>query len=202
MVEIDKRKAKVICSIIAICSAAFLSGCEQDDQVSISEEPEVKIVRINEEVSDKKDEESAIEPKAEDTVEDKDEDKDEDVKRVDTKEASDSEKKAEQDKDTEPDEVAEPVAESESDGAAENVVIEKEDNMYGFLADDNIAVNQFMALADSEEEALAIADDYGIKLISFSYGVAEYHTDEDIHEVLKRGSGKYKLSINHVNKLY
>ena len=65
----------------------------------------------------------------------------------------------------------------------------------------NIAVNQFVALADSEEEALKIAEDYGISLVSYKYGVAEYHTDEDINEVFKRGSGKYKLHINHVNTI-
>lgn len=46
---------------------------------------------------------------------------------------------------------------------------------------------QLTALADTLEEAQEIADLYGIELASYSYGVAVYHTDKDISELIQLG---------------
>ena len=46
---------------------------------------------------------------------------------------------------------------------------------------------QLTALADTLEEAQKIADLYGIELDSYSYGVAVYHTDKDISELIQLG---------------
>ena len=46
---------------------------------------------------------------------------------------------------------------------------------------------QLIALADTPEEAQEIADLYGIELDSYSYGVAVYHTDKDISELIQFG---------------
>lgn len=46
---------------------------------------------------------------------------------------------------------------------------------------------QLTALADTLEEAQEIADLYGIELDSYSYGVAVYHTDKDISELIQLG---------------
>lgn len=46
---------------------------------------------------------------------------------------------------------------------------------------------QLTALADTLEEAQEIADLYGIELDSYSYGVAVYHTDKDISELIQMG---------------
>ena len=55
-----------------------------------------------------------------------------------------------------------------------------------------------VALADTEEEAKRIANLYDIDLISFSYGVAVYDTDKDLHKLIKWGEkqGYPRLSIN------
>lgn len=47
--------------------------------------------------------------------------------------------------------------------------------------------SQLTALADTLEEAQEIADLYGIELDSYSYGVAVYHTDKDISELIQLG---------------
>lgn len=47
--------------------------------------------------------------------------------------------------------------------------------------------SQLTALADTLEEAQEIADLYGIELDTFSYGVATYHTDKDISELIQLG---------------
>ena len=46
---------------------------------------------------------------------------------------------------------------------------------------------QLTALADTLEEAQEIAELYGIELDSYSYGVAVYHTDKDISELIQLG---------------
>lgn len=63
-----------------------------------------------------------------------------------------------------------------------------------------IADNQLMALVETEEEAKSIAEQYGIELMSFSEGVAEYRTEEDLDEVIARGqnNGYPALYINMV----
>ena len=47
--------------------------------------------------------------------------------------------------------------------------------------------SQLTALADTPEEAQEIAELYGIELVSYSYGVAVYHTDKDIAELIQLG---------------
>lgn len=63
---------------------------------------------------------------------------------------------------------------------------------------------QLTALADSLEEAQEIADLYGIELDSYSYGVAAYHTDKDISELIRLGlENDYPtLAPNDTNTLY
>lgn len=57
---------------------------------------------------------------------------------------------------------------------------------------------QLMALAKSEDEARQLAKLYGIELISYSYGVAVFHTEEDPDVVIRRGieNGWPELSRN------
>ena len=47
--------------------------------------------------------------------------------------------------------------------------------------------SQLTALADTLEEAQEIADLYGIELDTYSYGVATYHTDKDISDLIQLG---------------
>ena len=62
---------------------------------------------------------------------------------------------------------------------------------------------QLTALVDTLEEAQQIADLYGIELDSYSYGVASYHTDKDISELIKLGeeSGYPTLAPNYKYQL-
>ncbi|MBD5508139.1 MAG: hypothetical protein HDR05_08865 [Lachnospiraceae bacterium] len=53
--------------------------------------------------------------------------------------------------------------------------------------DENSGSPQLTALADTLEDAQEIADLYGIELVSYSYGVAVYHTDKDISELIQLG---------------
>ncbi len=46
---------------------------------------------------------------------------------------------------------------------------------------------ELFCLADSAEEAKRIAELYGIELVEFSYGVATFHTDEPLNDVIRRG---------------
>lgn len=66
-----------------------------------------------------------------------------------------------------------------------------------------IAEDQLMALADTEEMAQEIADQYGIELRSFANGIAVYRTEEDLFEVMERGraNGYAELSINFIRTL-
>lgn len=66
-----------------------------------------------------------------------------------------------------------------------------------------IAEDQLMALADTEEMAREIADQYGIELRSFANGIAVYRTEEDLFEVMERGraNGYAELSINFIRTL-
>lgn len=56
-----------------------------------------------------------------------------------------------------------------------------------------------IALADTKEEAKKIAELYGIELVNFSYGVAEYETTKDPQELIALGEkNNYPtLSINN-----
>lgn len=64
----------------------------------------------------------------------------------------------------------------------------------------NLAENQLMALVETEDEAEAIAGQYGIELISFADGVASYRTEEDPAEVIAMGqeNGYPQLYMNYV----
>lgn len=59
---------------------------------------------------------------------------------------------------------------------------------------------ELMCLADSREEAQAIADSYGITLVDFSYGVAVFTTQESPSSVIARGEaqGLHPLSPNQI----
>lgn len=56
--------------------------------------------------------------------------------------------------------------------------------------------------AASQEEAEAIAAQYGISLVEFSYGIASFYTDEDPQAVIQRGieQGWTELSMNLLNR--
>ena len=70
--------------------------------------------------------------------------------------------------------------------------------------EDVVKGRELICLADSREEAEEIAKSYGIELVEFSYGVASFHTDEDLQDVITRGKGKglKELSINTFNKAF
>ncbi len=57
---------------------------------------------------------------------------------------------------------------------------------------------ELFCLADSEEEASKVADQYQIELVSFSDGVAVFHTEDDPEKVIDYGiSHNYtQLSLN------
>jgi len=63
---------------------------------------------------------------------------------------------------------------------------------------------ELVALAETEEEAKAIAEQYGIELVEFSYGVATFHTEEDPRDVIARGeeNGWPTLSLNGQAELH
>ncbi len=61
--------------------------------------------------------------------------------------------------------------------------------------------NQVIFLADSEEEAQGVADEYGLTLESFSYGVAVLNTgDTDARDVVAYGreNGLTPVELNHI----
>lgn len=60
-----------------------------------------------------------------------------------------------------------------------------------------------MATAESQEEAEAIAKQYGITLVSWGYGIATFHTEENPQEVIQRGlaQGWPELSLNTISPL-
>lgn len=61
-----------------------------------------------------------------------------------------------------------------------------------------------MALAETEEEAKNIAQQYGIFFVSFQNGVATYYTDEDPYQVIARGeeNGYPVVYINYKRELF
>ncbi len=63
---------------------------------------------------------------------------------------------------------------------------------------------ELLCLVETKEEAQKIADQYGIELVDFGYGLATFHTDRDPEEVIKEGleKGYPELSINGTSKLY
>ena len=57
--------------------------------------------------------------------------------------------------------------------------------------------------AESQEEAQQIAQQYGIRLVDYSYGVATFYTEEDPAEVIRRGieAGWTELSLNQITPI-
>ena len=84
-----------------------------------------------------------------------------------------------------------------SEGELANILNNR--NPVGELAEGE----ELMCLADSEAEAQKIAEQYGISLVLFNYGVATFHTEEDPSVVIQRGidNGWPELSLNRANKL-
>lgn len=72
------------------------------------------------------------------------------------------------------------------------------------VADNIVKGEELLCLVDSKEEAQKIADEYGITLVTCSYGVATFHTDEDPHTVIDRGlkAGYTELSLNTQSYAY
>ena len=58
---------------------------------------------------------------------------------------------------------------------------------------------ELLCLVKDEAEAKAIAEQYGIELVRFRYGLASFHTEEDPYAVQQKGkqNGWPELSINH-----
>ena len=69
---------------------------------------------------------------------------------------------------------------------------------------DYVEGKELMCLIDTKEEAEAIARQYGIQLVEFSYGVATFHTDENPNDVIAMGLklGYPELSLNRVMHTY
>ena len=63
---------------------------------------------------------------------------------------------------------------------------------------------ELFGAAGSEEEAKKIAELYGIELVSFSQGIATFHTEEDPSTVVKRGkdNGWPLIEVNRLNQAY
>lgn len=66
-----------------------------------------------------------------------------------------------------------------------------------------IADNPLMADVETEEQALEIAEQYNIELVSFENGIALYSTEEDPFQVIARGeqNGYPQLSINFIRSI-
>ncbi len=63
---------------------------------------------------------------------------------------------------------------------------------------DYVDGKELMCLADSREQAEAIAKQYNIELVEYSYGVATFHTDDNPNDVIALGKklGYPELSLN------
>ena len=74
----------------------------------------------------------------------------------------------------------------------------------GSYTDEVTEGEELLCLAESREEAQKIADQYGIELVEFSYGVATFHTLEDPQKVIDMGlsKGYPELSINGTSHIY
>ncbi|MBR6208160.1 MAG: hypothetical protein IKQ69_04105 [Oscillospiraceae bacterium] len=61
---------------------------------------------------------------------------------------------------------------------------------------------ELFALAETEEAARAIAEEYGIELVEYRYGIAVFHTQEDPYAVVRRGAenGWTPLEVNTFKK--
>lgn len=89
--------------------------------------------------------------------------------------------------------VAEKPEESAEPEASGQEGEDSEDDMNGYVKG-----KELFMLLETEEEALEIAELYGIEFVSLEYGVATFHTEEDPASVVKRGleNGWPKLTIN------
>ena len=92
-----------------------------------------------------------------------------------------------------------PVQEKEEDTAVSG-------NTYSAISENksNIAAGEeLFAVVSSEEDAQAIADQYGIELVTFAQGVATYHTEEDPGTVVRRGreNGWPPIAVNQKKEL-
>lgn len=67
----------------------------------------------------------------------------------------------------------------------------------------NLSENPLMALAETQQEAEQIAEQYGIELVSFADGVAVYCTQEDPQTVIDRGqeNGYFPLYLNYTRSV-
>ena len=63
---------------------------------------------------------------------------------------------------------------------------------------------QLMGPAETLEEARELAEQYGVELLRWNYGLAVYYTEENPTEVIRRAeaAGLPELSINHSHKLF
>ena len=61
-----------------------------------------------------------------------------------------------------------------------------------------------MCIVESQEEAEAIAEQYGITLLECNHGVAVFYTEENPNEVIRRGmeQGWPELSLNQIRQSY
>ena len=68
---------------------------------------------------------------------------------------------------------------------------------------DKVVGEELMALVSSEDEARAVAGQYGIILVTYGQGVATYHTEEDPAAVVQRGrdNGWTPLAVNRTHTL-
>ncbi len=72
------------------------------------------------------------------------------------------------------------------------------------IPDQNVVEGaELICLAGSAEEAQQIADAYQIELVSFGDGVAVFHTDRDLNEVISYGKKNKlpELSPNQIVEL-
>ena len=61
---------------------------------------------------------------------------------------------------------------------------------------------ELYCLAENREEALAAAEEYGIELVRFAYGVAVFHAEGDLSALLQRGieNGWHEMALNRSDK--
>ncbi len=92
-----------------------------------------------------------------------------------------------------------PVQEKEEDKAVS-------ENAYPAMIENDssiVAGEELFAVVSTEEDAQAIADQYGIELVTFAQGVATYHTEEDPGTVVRRGreNGWPPVAVNREKEL-
>ncbi|MCR5790912.1 MAG: hypothetical protein K6G83_13580 [Lachnospiraceae bacterium] len=112
---------------------------------------------------------------------------------------------AAQDKEKEPEDQASQKQEKEQGESADPLIeMDNPDKPFSPSGLPEVAPGEeLLALADTEEEARKIASLYGIELVRFSYGVATYHTDRDLKEVISQGekNGWPVVSINYIQTI-